>query len=101
MLKEDIKRLEREADIAKSVRGPDYSERDRAVARVKAEDNRRAQWSAEVRAAEAAAYWELVRRGEAPQPDGMGGYLPSKEERRRQFIREHANPAQTGPARGL
>ena len=41
MLKEDIRRLEREADLAKARRGPDYSIVEENIRRVKAEFRKR------------------------------------------------------------
>lgn len=43
VLPEDEKRLQREADIAKAKRGPDYSMRDSAIARNKAAEGKRDQ----------------------------------------------------------
>ncbi len=88
MLPEDIKRLQREADIAAAIRGPDYRQRDEAVRAVKAEAARRAHWAGEVRAAEQAAYWEAVKRGDLPAYDEFGRIRPGREAQRQSVERE-------------
>lgn len=46
----DQKRLQREADIAKATRGPDYSQLEASIAKNKAEHGKRAHFSREAEA---------------------------------------------------
>jgi len=66
MLPEDEKRLQREADIAKAKRGPDYSMRDKAIAKNKAAQRKRDQAQAKEDARDRAisqALWAAHNRG--------------------------------------
>ena len=81
MLPEDIRRLEREASIAKSVGSPipDYTLYDKGVRAVKAERRRLRDNSNEYYAAQAAKYYQLVREGKIPRDaDGnIPAFMPN------------------------
>jgi len=70
MLPEDERRLQREADIAKATRGPDYSRLEKEIAGNKAEHGKKAKVGQEALAKErqAAAYLKMLERSVfAPQ----------------------------------
>ena len=72
MLEEDQRRLQRESDIARAVRGPDYSQRDEALRKVRTENIARIQSSNEAYTRLVAGFWEQVSRGEVGYTsDGM------------------------------
>ncbi len=79
MLPEDIRRLERESDIAEAVRGPDFRMRDEILRRVNAEHQQRVEFWLCYRAALMAGYWEGVKRGDFPAYDEFGRIRASSE----------------------
>ena len=69
----DLRRLQRERDIAEAVRGPNYRQRDEAIRKVKAAAQSRQQASDQEFSRRVAGFWDRVQRGEVGY--GPGGVL--------------------------
>ncbi len=69
MHEQDLKRLQREHDIAAALRGPDYTQREEAIRKIKAEMTSRDRSAIEAHARERAGYYENnPPRGEFGRP---------------------------------
>lgn len=71
MNEQDVKRLQRERDIALAVAGPNYEQLESAIRKVKAEKQKRAQASRERYIRERNGYYDAVSKGEVQRIDGV------------------------------